>query len=61
MRGVLHRLARRPSGRADRRADPEPTQEAQALTQDQQLVFDAIKREFPFMSDECILLVMSEL
>lgn len=63
MLDVLHRAARSLLRGADRCAEAEPVEPPQeaALSQDQRLLFDAIKREFPFMSDECILQVMSEL
>lgn len=63
MRSVLHRAARSLLRGPDRSAEAEQVEpsQAQALTQDQQLLFNAIKREFPFMSDDCIMQVMSEL
>ncbi|QNR52028.1 hypothetical protein phiRKBJ001_86 [Streptomyces phage phiRKBJ001] len=61
MLDVLHRAAGRVRVRLPGRAQAEPTQEPAEVDVDSQMLYEAIKREFPFMSDDCIWQVISEM
>jgi hypothetical protein len=59
MRDVLHRLARRLPGRADRSADP--VQAASPSVERKEQIAALIRRDYPFMSDDCIQQVLNDM
>jgi len=59
MLGVLHRIAGRLPGRADRRVPP--VQAASPSVDSKEQIAALIRRDYPFMSEDCIRQVLNDM
>jgi hypothetical protein len=56
---ALHRLARRLPGRADRRVPP--VQASTPTVEGKEQIAALIRRDYPFMSEDCIQQILDEM
>ncbi|QAX93032.1 hypothetical protein SEA_ROONEY_86 [Streptomyces phage Rooney] len=61
MRDVLHRLAGRLPRRAAERVQAEPPRQASPSLSQREQIAALIKRDYPFMSDDCIQQVLNDM